>query len=156
MSQKCQVKQILPFKVLPKLWFSSRLTQSYMEKRISCCLSVSVDVCLCLMQLCKWIGNVWEYFGVYRYVSIRFRCSVVLRGVSEGSFHAGSSLVGDKPTKFGTTSKGKIVFSWRFQDIKISKPPYVSFPKIVRFCQFLQFWHVSQRNYNWQSFWITL
>ena len=44
--------------------------------------------------------------------------------------------------------KGKI-FS---PDIKISKP----FPKMVRFCNFLWIWHLSQRNYNWQSFWITL
>ena len=58
--------------------------------------------------------------------------------------------------QFGTTSKGEIVFSWCFQDIKISKSPNVSFPKMVGFCNFLWFWHLSQRNYNWQSYWITL
>ena len=55
--------------------------------------------------------NMWDCLGVFRYVSMCSRCSVGLRGESDGSFHAGSSLVGDKPTKFGTTSKGKIVFS---------------------------------------------
>ena len=52
--------------------------------------------------------------------------------------------------------KGEIVYSWHFWDIKISKPPNIPFPKMVGFCQFLWFWHPSQRNYNSQSFWITL
>ena len=54
----------LPFKVLSKWWLGSILTQSYMEKRISCCLSVPVGVYFCLIQLCKWIGDMWEYLGV--------------------------------------------------------------------------------------------
>ena len=57
---------------------------------------------------------------------------------------------------FGKTLKGKICFTWHFWDIKLSKPPNVPFPKIVGFCNFLRIWHLSQRNYNWQSFWITL
>ena len=57
---------------------------------------------------------------------------------------------------FGKTLKGKILFTWHFWDIKLSKPPNVPFPKIVGFCNFLRIWHLSQRNYNWQSFWITL
>ena len=47
-------------------------------------------------------------------------------------------------------------FTWLFWDIKISKPPYVPFPKMVGFCHFLWIGHMSRTNYNWQSFWITL
>ena len=57
---------------------------------------------------------------------------------------------------FGKTLKGKILFTWHFWDIKISKPPYVPFPKMVGFCHFLWIGHLSRINYNWQSFWITL
>ena len=131
-------------------------SKSYMEKRISCCLSVTVGVCWRQIQPCKCIGDLVIVFGftdMFQWVLGAQWCS---GGVSEDSVHAGSSLAGDKPTKFGTTSKGEIVFSWRFQDIEISKPPYVSFPKMVGFFHFMWFWHLSQRNYNWQSYWITL
>ena len=67
MSQKCQVNKILPFKVLPKWWISAILTSTYMEKRISCCPSLSVGLCLRLMHLRKWIGDMWEYLGVYKF-----------------------------------------------------------------------------------------
>ena len=38
---------------------------------------------------------------------------------------------------FGTTLKWGIFFTWRLQDIKISKPPYVPVPKMVQLCHFL-------------------
>ena len=61
----------LPFKVLSKWWLGSILTQSYMEKRISCCLSVPVGVYFCLIQLCKWIGicgNILGYKDMFQWV----------------------------------------------------------------------------------------
>ena len=41
--------------VLPIWWVGSRLTQSYMEKWIFCCLEVSVGISLRLMQSWEWI-----------------------------------------------------------------------------------------------------
>ena len=93
---------------------------------------------------------------VYRYVSMSFRGSVVLRGCVWGLSPCRIQSGWRQTNQFSTTKKGEIVFSWRLIDIKISKPPLVSFPKMVGFYHFLRFWHLSQRNYNWQSFWITL
>ena len=47
-------------------------------------------------------------------------------------------------------------FAQLFWDIKISKPPNVTFLKMVELCHFLSFSDLSERNYNSQSFWITL
>ena len=57
---------------------------------------------------------------------------------------------------FGKTVKGKTFFTWLFWDIKISKPPYIPLPKMIEFCHFSYFSCLSERNYNLQSFWITL
>ena len=56
----------------------------------------------------------------------------------------------------GPTLKGKIFFTRHFWDIKISKPPYLPLPKMIEFCHFSYFPCLSERNYNLQSFWITL
>ena len=47
-------------------------------------------------------------------------------------------------------------FAQLFWDIKISKPPYVTFLKMVELCHFLSFSDLPERNYNSQSFWVTL
>ena len=52
--------------------------------------------------------NMWDCLGVYRYVSMCSRCSVGLRGESDGSFHAGSSLGGDKPTNLAQQKKARL------------------------------------------------
>ena len=52
--------------------------------------------------------------------------------------------------------KARIFFTWRFSDIKISKPPYLPFPQMTEFCHFSYFSCLSERNYNLQSLWITL
>ena len=66
-----------------------------------------LGVCLRLMQPFKWIGDcLWDW--VYRYVSMSFRGSVVLRSVSEDSFHAGSSLAGNKPTNLAQHQKARL------------------------------------------------
>ena len=85
---------------------------------------------------------------VYRYVSMSFRGSVVLRGCVWGLSPCRIQSGWRQTNQFSTTKKGEIVFSWRLIDIKISKPPLVSFPKMVGFYHFLWFWHLSQRNYN--------
>ena len=69
--------------------------------------------------------------------------------------HVWLSQYGAKPPFWQNLERQK-KFTWHFWDIKISKPPYVPFPKMVGFCHFLWIWHLSQRNYNWQSCWITL
>ena len=48
---------------------------------------------------------------VYRYVSMSFRGSVVLRSVSEDSFLAGSSLAGDKATNLAEHRKARLFSS---------------------------------------------
>ena len=57
---------------------------------------------------------------------------------------------------FGKTVKGKNFSTWLFSDLKISKPPYLSLPKIIEFGHFSYFSCLSERNYNLQSLWITL
>ena len=52
--------------------------------------------------------------------------------------------------------KTRFSFTWLFWGIKISKPPYLPFPKITEFCNFSYFSYLSERNYNLQSLWITL
>ena len=52
--------------------------------------------------------------------------------------------------------KARLVFTWLFWDIKISKPPYLPFPKMAEFCHFSYFSCLSEKNYNLQSLWITL
>ena len=131
-------------------------SKSYMEKRISCCLSVTVGVCWRLIQPCKCIGDLVIVFGftdMFQWVLGAQWCS---GGVSEDSVHAGSSLAGDKPTNLAQHRKARLFSPDALIDTKISKPPLVSFPKMVGFYHFLRFWHLSQRNYNWQYFWITL
>ena len=53
-------------------------------------------------------------------------------------------------------SKARLFSTWIFWDIKISKPPYVSLPKIIGFCHFSWFLGLSEKNYKLQSLWITL
>ena len=57
---------------------------------------------------------------------------------------------------FWPNSERQDFFTWIFLDIKISKPPYVSLPKIIGFCHFSWFLGLSERNYKSQSLWITL
>ena len=52
--------------------------------------------------------------------------------------------------------KARLFSTWIFWDIKISKPPYVSLPKIIGFCHFSWFLGLSERNYKSQSLLITL
>ena len=47
--------------------------------------------------------------------------------------------------------KTRCSFTWLFWGIKISKPPYLPFPKITEFCNFSYFSYLSERNYNLQS-----
>ena len=80
-------------------------------------------------------------------------------GVFEDAWQVQSmrNLVWLEPTHhFGTTLKWGIFFTWRLQDIKISKPPYVPVPKMVQLCHFLSFLDLSERNYDWQFLLITL
>ena len=113
------------------------------------------------MSVCVWCsfvnelgmcGNILGYIDMFQYVLGAQWCSgVCLRA---HSMRDPVWLETNQPIRHNI--KRQDFLSWRFQDIKISKPPYVSFPKMVRFCYFLWFLHLLQRNYNWQSFWITL
>ena len=57
---------------------------------------------------------------------------------------------------FGTAPKAWLSLTWVFWDIWISKPPYVSLPKMIEFCHFSYLLGLSERNYKLQSLWITL
>ena len=61
-----------------------------------------------------------------------------------------SPQFGHKPQRWGFFFK---LLHWA---IKIPKPPYVGIQKIIGLCSFLHFLAPSERNYNLQSFWITL
>ena len=62
----------------------------------------------------------------------------------------------EPPHHYSKTRKARFVFTWLLWDIIISKPPYVTFLKMVELCHFLSFSDLSERNYNSQSCWITL
>ena len=65
------------------------------------------------------------------------------------------SLAGATPS-FWHKLERQDYFAQLFWDIKISKPLNVTFLKMVELCHFLSFSDLSERNYNSQSFWITL
>ena len=116
-------------------------------------------VCQCLFVPDATMKMNWGFLGLSLGIQTCFNEFQGLRGAHGcvwGLIPCSIQSDWRRTNQFSTTSKGKIVFSWRFIDIKISKPPLVSFPKMVGFYHFLWFWHLSQRNYNWQSFWITL
>ena len=81
----------------------------------------------------------WEYLGIYTYVSMSFGCSVVLRGVSEGSFHAGSSLAGNKPTDLAQHQKARLFSPDAFKTSKYQNLPMYHFQKWLGFAIFCEF-----------------
>ena len=56
----------------------------------------------------------------------------------------------------GKSPEGKIPHTWHFWNLKIQKPPYISFLKIIGLLHFFKFMGPSEENYNQQSLWITL
>ena len=56
----------------------------------------------------------------------------------------------------GKSPEGKIPHTWHFWNLKIQKPPYISFLKIIGLLHFFRFMGPSEENYNQQSLWITL
>ena len=68
-----------------------------------------------------------------------FRCSVVLRGVSEGSFHAGSSLAGNKPTDLAQHQKARLFSPDAFKTSKFRNLPMYHFQKWLGFSIFCDF-----------------
>ena len=68
-----------------------------------------------------------------------FRCSVVLRGVSEGSFHAGSSLAGNKPTDLAQHQKARLFSPDAFKTSKYQNLPMYHFQKWLGFSIFCYF-----------------
>ena len=81
----------------------------------------------------------WEYLGIYTYVSMSFGCSVVLRGVSEGSFHAGSSLAENKPTNLAQHRKARLFYPDTFETSKYQNLPKYHFQKWLGFAFFFDF-----------------
>ena len=127
------------------------------------------SVCWCpLAYVSIWFifGNVRGHIGVssgvFRDVLDPQACAgVYLRAQGCSGMYLRAEFMQDpvwlEPTHhFSTTRKAKFVFTWLLWDIKISKPPYVTSLKMVELCHFLSFSDLSERNYNSQSFWITL
>ena len=56
----------------------------------------------------------------------------------------------------GKAPKGKIPHIWHFWNIKIPKPPYISTLWIIGSLHLLIVLGSSEKNYLWQSLWITL
>ena len=121
MSQKRHVKNVLPFNVFPKGRIGSSLTRS--------CILRSV------WEL-SWI--VWRHLAVSvecMFVSLGFWVSVIFwdaradwgcsRVFLETLFMKDSVRL-ELTHQLGPTLKGKILFTWRFWDIKISKPSTTS------------------------------
>ena len=127
------------------------------------------SVCWCpLAYVSIWFifGNVRGHIGVssgvFRDVLDPQACAgVYLRAQGCSGMYLRAEFMQDsvwlEPThQFGTSWKAKFVFTWLLWDIKISKPPYVTSLKMVELCHFWSFSDLSERNYNSQSFWITL
>ena len=156
MSQKSQVKKVLPFTVLPKWRIGSSLTRSCIFKEclrvVFRLLKTSGSICWCLF--CFWLSG-----GVFQLIWVIFWDARAAWGCSRVFLetHSMRDPVRLEPTNhFEPTLKCKIFFTWHCWDIKISKPPYLPFPKMTEFCHFSYFWCLSKRNYNLQSLWITL
>ena len=68
-----------------------------------------------------------------------FRCSVVLRGLPEGSFHVWSSLVGNKPTDLAQHRKARLFSPGAFKTSKYQNLPMYHFQKWLGFVIFCDF-----------------
>ena len=115
-------------------------------------LLTSVGVCLCLF--CFWLSG-----GVFQLIWVIFWDARAAWGCSRvflETLFMKDSVRLELTHQLGPTLKGKILFTWRFWDIKISKPDYLPLPKMIEFCHFFYFSCLSEKNYNLQSFWITL
>ena len=116
------------------------------------CLKTSASVCWCLFKS-------FLSFGVWRGASIDMDdilgCQRCLRVFLE-TYSMRDSVRLEPTHHLAQPWKARLVFIWLFWDIKISKPPYLPFPKMAEFCHFSYFSCLPEKNYNLQSLWITL
>ena len=126
--------------VLPIWWVGSRLTQSYMEKWIFCCLEVSVGISLRLMQSWEWI---WICGIVLGYIDM-FQCVLGAQwgsGVSlmAHSMRDPSSLVRDKPTNLAKPWKARLFSPDSLETSKYQNLPMYHSQKWLDFAVFCDF-----------------
>ena len=120
------------------------------------CLLTSFGVCWCLLES---VGIFWppdlfsDVFGVWRGC---LRASEWCLWMSVGFVYVGGYIWVFSPCKVeqslyvGIALTCKIVSTWHFWDIKISKCLCIGFPKNIGLCNFGDFLGLSERNYNLQ------
>ena len=157
MSQKRQVNKILPLRVGLSWWVSSSLTESFMKR-------VSKNT-LEHPQAARASQNITQLNHPSRHPNPKdtkihstdtARCLQIIQDNFQTLLKMHDRVRLEPILPFGKTVKGKTFFMWRFWDIKISKSDYLPLPKMIEFCHFSYFSCLSEKNYNLQSFWITL
>ena len=159
MSQKRHVKNVLPFTVFPKGRIGSSLTRSCILRSVWK-LSWIVWRHLAVSVECMFVSlGFWVSGGVFQLIWVIFWDARAAWGCSRvflETLFMKDSVRLELTHQLGPTLKGKILFTWRFWDIKISKPDYLPLPKMIAFCHFSCFSCLSEKYYNLQCLWITL
>ena len=113
------------------------------------CLMVSVSVSCCLEIwggcLRSFSKGIWVLFMDTCKVWCIWGCIWVFR-----------PCIVQQMLFIGKALKVKIPLTWHFWNIKIPKPPYKSSLEIIGLWHFLKNFGPSEKNYLWQSCWITL
>ena len=103
------------------------------------CLLVSVGM-LCSLEIaggCLW--DVWWVFGgIWVVIMEVWGARMCLEGI-----WASSPCSKEPKHHFGSALKGTTFFTWLWWYIKIPKPPQISFPKMIGFGHFFNFWEKS-------------
>ena len=125
--------------------------------------SGSVSLHLLVVGVCwhfMFPGDIWgvsgrSLWGVWRYLSGihgNWRRLNKFGGVYEVSVLA----VWTENTILAQSWMVWFFVNWPYWDIKIPKPPHIRFLKMIGLYHFLQFLGLPEKNYLWQSLWITL
>ena len=135
-----------------------RQTPQNTERR---CLSMSggvnwrllLSVCMsCSMEMSG--GCLWDIWGVSGDIWVVF---MEIRGawMCLGGIWA-LSPCSMEPKHHFSTALSQLLFTWPYWDIKIPKPPHISFPKMIGLGQFFYFLGSPEKNHLWQLLLIAL
>ena len=123
------------------------------------CLAVSIGVCCCLFACpVQWrcLGGVCGISGgcpgIFEWYSWKSEALGCVWGVSGLSVLA----VWSQNTILAQPQNGTIFLTWLYWDIKIPKPPHISFPKMIGLVHFFNFLGSPEKNYLSQLLLITL